>query len=98
MYQVPPRPSRPSGRDERGVARVMSRAMLEADRSLGRGRREERDVRRDASPPAAYRDRSRDKYMENVPKLSAEDIKRYEFLQRRREEREHKVKCEPEKI
>ena len=39
--QVPPRPSRPPGREERGVARAVSRAMLEADKSIVRRVREE---------------------------------------------------------
>ena len=38
-----------------------------------------------------YRDRERDRYGDPVPRLSAEDIKRYEFLQRRREEREREL-------
>lgn len=42
--QVPPRPSRPPGREERGVARAVSRAMVEADRSIvRRGREEDRE-------------------------------------------------------
>ena len=72
--QVPPRPSRPPGREERGVARAVSRAMVEADRSIVRRTREE--------------DR------EGVPRLSADDIRRYEFLKRRREEREMKEERE----
>ena len=74
------------GREERGVARAVSRAMVDADRSIVRGRRDDRDVRRYPSPP----DRSRERY-DQVPRLSDEDIKRYEFLQRRREEREIQV-------
>ena len=72
--QVPPRPSRPPGREERGVARAVSRAMVEADRSIVRRTREE--------------DR------EGVARLSADDIRRYEFLKRRREEREMKEERE----
>ena len=45
---VPPRPSRPSGREDRGVARLLGRSMLDADRSIMRSRR------RDLSPPLAY--------------------------------------------
>ena len=68
--EVPPRPSRPPGREERGVARAVSRAMVEADRSIVmRGREEDR---------------------ERVARLSAEDVRRYEFLTRRREEREER--------
>ena len=37
------------------------------------------------------RERERDRYGDPVPRLSAEDIKRYEFLQRRREEREREL-------
>ena len=41
--QIPPRPSRSSGRDERGGDRTVSRAMVDADRSLkGRDRDRER--------------------------------------------------------
>ena len=68
--EVPPRPSRPPGREERGVARAVSRAMVEADRSIVRTRREEDGERGRTS------------------RLSAEDLRRYEFLKRRREERE----------
>ena len=42
MFQVPPRPRRPPGREERGGARAVSRAVVDADRSL-RGERGERD-------------------------------------------------------
>ena len=72
--EVPPRPSRPPGREERGVARAVSRAMVEADRSVLRSRREE--------------DGQRER--EKVARLSADDVKRYEFLKRRREEREER--------
>ena len=66
----------------------MSRAMVDADRSL-RGDRE----RRHHSPLDTgdrYRDRE-ERYADPVPRLSDEDIKRYEFLQRRREEREREL-------
>ena len=42
MFQVPPRPRRPPGREERGGARAVSRAVVDADRSL-RGERGDRD-------------------------------------------------------
>ena len=45
----------------------MSRAMVDADRSL------------------KGRDRDRERYADPVLRLSEEDIKRYEFLQRKRE-------------
>ena len=64
---------RPSGRDERGGDRAVSRAMVDADRSL------------------KGRDRDRERYADPVLRLSEEDIKRYEFLQRRREEREREL-------
>ena len=47
---------------------------------------------RDAEPEVRYRERSRDRGgrhpADPVPRLSDEDLRRYEFLQRRREERE----------
>merc|ERR1719369_928046 len=36
---VPPRPSRPAGREEKGVARAVNRAIMDADRSIIRSRR-----------------------------------------------------------
>ena len=73
----------------------MSRAMVDADRSLrgGRGERDRdaRDVRRYPSPHDGDRYRDRDRYGDPLPRLSVEDIKRYEFLQRRREEREREL-------
>ena len=76
--QVPPRPSREAGREEKGSVRAVNRAMLDADRSIVRSRREERDNKR---YPSAERDRSR----ERLPRLSDEDLLRYEFLKRRKE-------------
>lgn len=70
----------------------MSRAMVDADRSL-RGDRGDRDRERRHHSPLDTGDRYRDRerYADPVPRLSAEDIKRYEFLQRRREEREREL-------
>ena len=78
------------------MARAVSRAMVDADRSIIRGRRDDRDVRRYPSPDPEprYRDRSRDRDRyggDTLPRLSDEDFKRYEFLQKRREERELQV-------
>ena len=78
--EVPPRPSRPPGREERGVARAVSRAMVEADRSIVRTRREEDGERG------------------RTARLSAEDLKRYEFLKRRREEREEREERELKEV
>ena len=71
----------------------MSRAMVDADRSLrGPRDRDMRDVRRYPSPPGHEdRHRERGRYGDTVPRLSPEDIKRYEFLQRRKEEREREL-------
>ena len=77
---VPPRPARPPGREERGVARAVSRAMHDA---AGRGRREvddprDRDIR--------WEQREEWEPQPGPPHLSPEDLRRYEFLKRRRED------------
>ena len=62
--------------------------MVDADRSL-RGDRGERERRHHSPLDDRYRERER--YADPVPRLSEEDIKRYEFLQRRKEEREREL-------
>ena len=96
---------RPSGRDERGGDRAVSRAMVDADRSLKGRDRDITDSRRYPSPDvdtrchllslntsfiisiSRYReiDRDMERYADPVLRLLEEDIKRYEFLQRKRE-------------
>lgn len=61
--QIPPRPVRPSGREEKGSARAISRAVAAADRSIMISKRREdsppRGMRsRMDSPPKGRRDRS----------------------------------------
>jgi len=118
---VPPRPSRPAGREEKGVARAVNRAIMDADRSIIRSRRRDSREREMEKPPrdldGGRRDDPRDKDVrwegrdrshrdredrgyknleewrrrdkpERPPRLSPDDIKRYEFLKRRHDEME----------
>lgn len=120
---VPPRPSRPAGREEKGVARAVNRAIMDADRSIIRSKRRdsrERELERhprDVDMRNRRRDDPRDKDIrwegrergyrekeerggydidewrrrdrpERPPRLSPEDIARYEFLRRRRDQME----------
>ena len=52
---------------------------------------DDRDRRHPSPHDNGDRYRERERYGDPVPRLSAEDIKRYEFLQRRREEREREL-------
>ena len=120
---VPPRPSRPAGREEKGVARAVNRAIMDADRSIIRSKRRdsrEREIERhprDVDMRIKRRDDPRDKDIrwegrgrgyrereerggyiddewrsrdrpERPPRLSPEDMARYEFLKRRRDQME----------
>jgi len=77
---VPPRPHRPSGREERGGARAVNRAMLEADRSIMAVRRKgSPEWEREREEPR-HRDREREQGRHRVPKLSPEDLHRYDSL------------------
>merc|ERR1719233_1664518 len=64
---VPPRPSRPAGREEKGVARAVNRAIMDADRSIIRSKRRdsrERELERhprDVDMRNRRRDDPRDK-------------------------------------
>jgi len=121
---VPPRPSRPAGREEKGVARAVNRAIMDADRSIIRSRRRDsrerepeihprdvdlrsrrrddprdRDIRwegrergyREREERVTYKDvdewRRRER-PERPPRLSPEDMERYEFLKRRHDQME----------
>eukprot|EP00092_Neocalanus_flemingeri_P017735 GFUD01019190.1.p1 GENE.GFUD01019190.1~~GFUD01019190.1.p1 ORF type:complete len:950 (+),score=341.68 GFUD01019190.1:50-2851(+) len=125
---VPPRPSRPAGREEKGVARAVNRAIMDADRSIMRSKRresrereveryprdldmreEKRDDPRDKDVRWEGRDRSvgergerggfrnleewrrRDRDRpDRAPRLSPDDIQRYEFLKKRHKEVEER--------
>jgi len=60
---VPPRPSRPSGREEKGSARAINRAMMDADRSIMRsGRRKSPEPRYSNIPEPRYKDIQEPRY------------------------------------
>jgi len=96
---LPPRPQRPSGRDEKGVARALSRSIHDAGRSMRRGDYRDRRYR---SPD--YRSRSISLSPERtrrVPRLSPADIERYNLLtqskKRHKETKETKKKKSKDK-
>lgn len=69
--QVPPRPKRPVGREEVGVARAVGRAIMEADRSIVRNRKEDprdRDLR--------VKVKGRETAMLSPEEMLREDLKR----------------------
>jgi len=70
---LPPRPARPTGREERGVARVLSRSIKDADRSVTKKRVE--------SPPLAYR-RYRSLSRSRSPQTRRDDDKRQQSYSR----------------
>jgi len=84
---LPPRPARPTGREQRGVASLLSRGMRDADRSMR--------TKRYISPPAAYRrgrspsysrsplgsrGRDRDRGERRFPRVSPDDIERFQMI------------------
>jgi len=100
---VPPRPARPVGREERGSARAVSRAVAAADRSImtnrrrpevGRGRdhRDRDDRGRDRDDRVRDGRRGREegrrewdegRKRRDIPRLSPDDIEKYEALKAR---------------
>jgi len=101
---IPPRPRRPAGREEKGVARAVNRAIMDADRSIMRNKRRDSreremdqhprdiDIRRHTNP------RDRDIRWEgrdqNYRDRDIRGRKSFEDVRRQRQERPHKVSPE----